>query len=314
MDIKKHRTLLILLTVFLALILCFLALLSHENSAESSGGDSAGSSVTVTELEDLTSVSYTDYASGTTMSFVQEDGTWYAADDREIPLNQSYPESIAGTFSSLTATREIQDPDALSDYGLDSPSYTVKVEDADGTLTEFTVGNTAGDDYYLMLGGQDNPIYTVSSTVVSSLQYDLDTMVEKDTLPAIGSGNLTKAEITEGQDTVSYSSEDDDQSETIATIAGGYGAMTLTTCASYHASSEELTSFGLDASSRTEVRLTYTESSGDDESEPLTYSIYIGDETSDSERYVQVQDSDIVYLVSSDILNNLLGASQEESS
>ena len=107
------------------------------------------------------------------------------------------------------------------------------------------------------------PVYTVTSSAVSVLQYDLDTLVEKDTMPAIGSGNLLTAEFTENGQTTTYSSDDEEQSETIATIAGGYGAMTLTDLASYHATAEELTTFGLDEASRTTVTLTYQESSSD---------------------------------------------------
>lgn len=157
------------------------------------------------------------------------------------------------------------------------------------------------------------PVYTVTSSAVSVLQYDLDTLVEKDTMPAIGSGNLLTAEFTENGQTTTYSSDDEEQSETIATIAGGYGAMTLTDLASYHATAEELTTFGLDEASRTTVTLTYQESSSDSsdsdsrDSGSLTYTLYLGSDSGDGTRYVQVQDSDLVYLVSSDVLNNLLG-------
>ena len=64
------------------------------------------------------------------------------------------------------------------------------------------------------------------------------------------------------------------------------------------------------------MKLTYQESSGssdsdsgDDsgDSDSLTYTLYLGSDSGDGTRYVQVQDSDLVYLVSSDVLNNLLG-------
>lgn len=168
------------------------------------------------------------------------------------------------------------------------------------------------------MDGAQSPVYTVSSSAVSVLQYDMDTLVKKDTMPSIGSGNLLTAEITENGQTTTYSSDDEEQSDTISTIAGGYGAMALTDLASYHATAEELTTFGLDEASRTTVTLTYQESSsgssdsdsGDSEEEDsgsLTYSLYLGSDSGDGTRYVQVQDSDLVYLVSSDVLNNLLG-------
>ncbi len=313
MDIKKHRTLFLLGSIFIVLVLIYLALSSYQwDTDESDSGED--SQIQVCDLGELSSFQFTDQSAGTSMSFVKEEDTWYVADDQEIPLNQTYIDTMENTYASLTATRQIDDPDALSDYGLESPAYTVEATDADGNTTVFSIGNAAEEDYYLTVNGAQSPVYTVTSTVVSILQYDMDTLVEKDTMPSIGSGNLLTAEITENGQTTTYSSDDKEHSETIATIAGGYGAMSLTDLASYHATSEELTSFGLDEASRTTVKLTYQESSSDsdsdedsEDSDDLTYTLYLGSDSGDGTRYVQVQDSDLVYLVSSDVLNNLLG-------
>ena len=311
MDMKKHRTLLILLALFVILILIFLFLSFYERKQEEqNGGDD--SQISVTDIESLLALSYTDHSTGTTMSFAKDGDTWYVSNDRDIPLTQSYIETMEDTFCSLTATREISDPDALSDYGLDSPAYTIELTDQDGTLTTVTIGNSVNEDYYLAVNGQEDILYTADSSIVSSMQYDLDTMVAKDDVPSIGSGNLVQADITENGTTTIYSSDNDEQTETISTIAGGYGAMSLTELASYHADAEELASFGLDEDSRITVKLTYNESSEEESDEdPLTFTLYIGNTTDDDTRYVQVQDSDLVYLVSSGILNNLLGGSEE---
>lgn len=288
MDIKKHRTLFLLGGIFIVLVLIYLALSSYQWDADEadSGEDSQ---IQVTDLGELSSFQFTDQSTGTGMSFVKEDGTWYMADDREIPLDQTYIDAMENTYASLTATRQIDEPDALSDYGLDSPAYTVQATDADGNTTTFSVGDAADEDYYLTVDSAQAPVYTVTSSAVSVLQYNLDTLVEKDTMPAIGSGNLLTAEFTENGQTTTYSSDD-----------------------------EELTTFGLDEASRTTVTLTYQESSSDssdsdsgdseeEDSGSLTYTLYLGSDSGDGTRYVQVQDSDLVYLVSSDVLNNLLG-------
>lgn len=323
MDLKKHKTLFILGGIFVLLLLCFLGLSTY-NRQQAKKDAERDDTVQITDSGDLTDLQFTDSSSGTQFHFVKEDGTWYVDSDREIPLNQSYLISMEDTYSSLTATREITDPDSLSDYGLASPAYTVQTTDSDGNVTSFSIGNAADEDYYLTVNGQESPVYTVSSTAVSVFQYDLDTLVQKDTMPSIGSGNLLTAEITENGQTTTYSSDNDDDSETLATIAGGYGAMTLDTLASYHASGEELNQFGLDEGSRTLVKLTYTESSSDtdedtkkdsqDEEENLTYTISIGASTDDGNRYVQVQDSSLVYLVTQEKINNLLGIGNSEES
>lgn len=288
MDIRKHRTLFLLGGIFIVLVLIYLALSSYQwDAGEADSGED--SQIQVTDLGELSSFQFTDQSTGTGMSFVKEDGTWYMADDREIPLDQTYIDAMENTYASLTATRQIDEPDALSDYGLDSPAYTVQATDADGNTTTFSVGDAADEDYYLTVDSAQAPVYTVTSSAVSVLQYDLDTLVEKDAMPAIGSGNLLTAEFTENGQTTTYSSDD-----------------------------EELTTFGLDEASRTTVTLTYQESSSDssdsdsgdseeEDSGSLTYTLYLGSDSGDGTRYVQVQDSDLVYLVSSDVLNNLLG-------
>ena len=288
MDIRKHRTLFLLGGIFIVLVLIYLALSSYQwDAGEADSGED--SQIQVTDLGELSSFQFTDQSTGTGMSFVKEDSTWYMADDREIPLDQTYIDAMENTYASLTATRQIDEPDALSDYGLDSPAYTVQATDADGNTTTFSVGDAADEDYYLTVDSAQAPVYTVTSSAVSVLQYDLDTLVEKDTMPAIGSGNLLTAEFTENGQTTTYSSDD-----------------------------EELTTFGLDEASRTTVTLTYQESSsdssdsdsGDSEEEDsgnLTYTLYLGSDSGDGTSYVQVQDSDLGYLVSSGVLNNLLG-------
>lgn len=253
MDIRKHRTLFLLGGIFIILVLIYLALSSYQwDAGEADSGED--SQIQVTDLGELSSFQFTDQSTGTGMSFVKEDGTWYMADDREIPLDQTYIDAMENTYASLTATRQIDEPDALSDYGLDSPAYTVQATDADGNTTTFSVGDAADEDYYLTVDSAQAPVYTVTSSAVSVLQYDLDTLVEKDTMPAIGSGNLLTAEFTENGQTTTYSGDSEEE-----------------------------------------------------DSGSLTYTLYLGSDSGDGTRYVQVQDSDLVYLVSSDVLNNLLG-------
>lgn len=307
MDFKKHRTLWILLALFIILILIFLSLSSFEKQQEEQDSEAAAQ-IPVISINALSALSYTDHATETTLSFTKDADTWYLSGDSEIPLTQSYIDTMEEAFCSVDATREISDPDALSDYGLDEPAYTIELTDQEGNLTTLTIGDAAGEDYYLAVNGQEDVLYTADSSLVSSMQYDLDTMVAKDTLPSIGSGNLIQADISENGKTVSYSSENEEQTEIISTIAGGYGAMSLTDLASYHAASEELVSFGLDADSRISVKLTYKESSEEEtENDPLTFTLYIGNAADSQTCYVQVQDSDLVYLVSSDVLDNLMG-------
>ena len=234
------------------------------------------------------------------LEFSKEDDKWYYTPDKDFPLQQSYPEDMAEAAGSITADRELTDGDSLDAYGLDDPAYTVEYTDAEGNVTELLFGDMTGDDYYVMISGSDT-VYTVSSSVIDALNYSLEDMAQLDDYPSIGSGNLVKEVITQNGETTTYDSEDEDQAEDIAAVAGGLGAVTLSEAADYSVEDEDLDMYGLDEESRITVEATYTQ---DDEEQLLT--LYIGNEDGNGNRYVMINDSRIVYLISDEICDNIL--------
>ena len=140
--------------------------------------------IAVLDMSDITSIQYTN---GTdTMSFIKEGGTWYSESDKEFPLQQSSLKTMAETFGTLSANRELTDGDTLADYGLEEPQYTITLKDADGEQQNIYIGNAAGEDYYMTVGDKEK-IYTVDYSVVNAMNFDLDSMLQKDTFPSIGS-------------------------------------------------------------------------------------------------------------------------------
>ena len=133
------------------------------------------------------------------------------------------------------------------------------------------------------------------------LQTELDQIAQLDTYPSIGSGNLKKEVITQNGETTTYDSENEDQAEDVAAVAGGIGAVKLSEAADYSVDDADLAGYGLDATSRITVEVTYT---SDDEDQTMT--LYIGGENGSGDRYVMMNDSRIVYLISDEICNNIL--------
>ena len=254
--------------------------------------------MTDTSADDIVSMKF-NVGNGD-LEFSKEDDQWYYTPDKDFPLKQSYPEDMAETVGSITADRELTDGDSIDAYGLDDPVYTIEYTDADGNTTEILFGNMTGDDYYVMLNGSDT-VYTVSSSVIDPLNYALDDMAQLDDYPSIGSGNLVKEVITQNGETTTYDSEDEDQAEDIASVAGGLGAVTLSEAADYSVEDGDLDMYGLDEDSRITVEATYTQ---DDEEKLLT--LYIGNEDGNGNRYVMLNDSRIVYLISDEVCDNIL--------
>ena len=298
---KKNKGILILLAVLILLVAVYFGLRTWNAQQEEKAQEeqeAATVHVTDTSAEDIVSLKF-NVGNGD-LEFGKEDDQWYYTPDKDFPLQQSYPEDMAETVGSITADRELTDGDSIDAYGLDEPAYTIEYTDADGNTAELLFGDMTGDDYYVMLNGNDT-VYTVNSSVIDPFNYTLDDMAQLDDYPSIGSGNLVKEVITQNGETTTYDSEDEDQAEDIAAVAGGLGAVSLSEAADYSVEDEDLDVYGLDEDSRITVEATYTQN---DEEQLLT--LYIGNEDGNGNRYVMLNDSRIVYLISDEICDNIL--------
>lgn len=298
---KKNKGILILLVILVLLLAAYFGLKTWNTAQEKKQEEeqeAAAVHVTDTSADDIVSIKF-NVGNGD-MEFRKDDDQWYYTADEDFPLKQSYPEDMAGTAGNITADRELTDGDSLEAYGLNDPVYTIEYTDADGSMTELLFGNMSGDDYYVMKSGSD-AVYTVNSSVIEAFNYSLDDMAQLDDYPSIGSGNLVKEVIIQNGETTTYDSEDDDQAEDIAAVAGGLGAVTLSEAADYSVEDGDLDMYGLAETSRITVEATYTQ---DDKEQILT--LYIGNEDGNGNRYVMINDSRIVYLISDEICDNIL--------
>lgn len=295
---KKHKSLVMLLSVLVVLIAAYVAV--SQLNKKSDNEQDKKTEIKVESLADITSIQYTN---GTeTMEFVKEDDMWYSASDRNFPLQQSSVETIVNAFESLTANRELKDADALADYGLEEPQYTVILKNADGKEQKIYIGNTAGEDYYMTLD-QKEKIYTVGYEVVNALNFDLDSMLQREAFPSIGADEIRKVTVVKDGVTTEYDAANEEQAEDITAIGGGLGAAYFTDCADYSVASEELSQYGLDEAHRTTVTVVYA---GEDDKEE-TFVLYVGarDET-DAYNYVQMEGSRMVNTMTKEVVNNIL--------
>lgn len=306
MEKKQKRTVFLLAGVVIILLAVYIGIgVLQENLEKKQEEKAEADKIYVTDLKELSGIRF-DVGNGQ-IELKKEEETWYDAADQDFPLSQSYPLQMTDTFEKLEADRKLEDGDGLADYGLADPVYTVVLTDADGTETTLYFGNVTGEQYYLTLNDKTE-IYTVSTNVIADLQYTMEDMAQLDTLPAIGSGNLKKAVITENGESVTYTEEEeageekeDGNAEGIATIAGGLGAMTLSEAADYSAESEDLAQYGLDEASRITEEITYT-----DDGEERTLMLYFGKIDGNGNRYMMINDSKIVYIVAEATCNNAL--------
>ena len=291
---KQKKTLQILLLVFAGLLVLY-AGISFYKKNKSSKEDS--DQTLITNLKSLTSISYNN--NGETLSFEKDRNKWYYSKNKKYPIPQSSLESLASTFQKVEAVRELKNADALKDYGLDKPTYTVRVKDKSGKSVIYYIGNATGENYYITYGDKSK-IYTVSSDIASGLSSSLDDLITTDTFPTLSTGNLKKVLITKNGKTTTYTSK----KKNLDGIAGGLGVFTFGDCQNYYASQSDLKKYGLDSDSRITVDITYKDT---DTKKTKNIVLYIGKKDSDEKNYyVQLKGSHMVYLSDKDVVKNIL--------
>ncbi len=293
---KQKKTMLILGIALVVLLGCYVGLTTwNQQQEEQAKEEEEASKINLVDADELTAVSYTNGES--TLGFVKEDGTWYDAEDKEIPMNQDVVGNFADSVASLTAKRELKDPDDIADYGLDAPAYTISYTTANGEEGAVYIGNLTGEDYYAMVEGSDQ-IYTIADDLPYSMDFDLSGYIQTDTVPSISSGNLKKIEITENETTTTFEDEDD-----LGELAGGWGTLTLTDLADYHVTEETLADYGLDEASRVTATAEYEDT---DTGKNKSFTVYLGSTDTNGNRYVMVDGSVLVYTVSSSVTDNMI--------
>ena len=295
---KKYKSLVILLIVLVVLVVAYVV--TGQLKKKSAEKENEQKQIAVLDMSDITSIQYTNGTN--TMSFIKEGGTWYSESDKEFPLQQSSLKTMAETFGTLSANRELTDGDTLADYGLEEPQYTITLKDADGEQQNIYTGNAAGEDYYMTVGDKEK-IYTVDYSVVNAMNFDLDSMLQKDTFPSIGADNIKKVTITKVGETTEYDADNSDQSDDITAIGGGLGAAYFVDCVDYSVQADELAQYGLDEAQRTTVTVVYTDS--DDKEQ--TFILYVGGrDESDAYNYVQMDGSKMVNTMTKETVNSIL--------
>ena len=295
----------------------------------------------VTQLSDFTSLSFTNAAGS--FSFTKTGGTWQYDGDAAFPADQEGVEDLAEGIGSLAALRVIDDPEALSAYGLDTPALQASVTAGDGTTATLLLGDGTSSYFYAKRSDSDT-VYTVSTTLPDTLEeLELLDLAAIPDFPELGTDRissltwesgtssltLTKTEASgEGEDSDGASGDsssgDSSQSDeaasdpvwavngapvpadnsTFTSLMAQISSLAFDACWNYKGETDTLTACGLD----TPVGV-LTVDCGDGEALVLTIGTL--DSTGES-YYAQISGDPAVYLLPADSVSTLTALTAED--
>ena len=320
---------------------------AHQEQKESEEDSEESTTVFTASTDNIKSLDF--MVDDTKTTFEKDDDSWVKKDETDFPVNQTTLDSAASAIASVDSDRVLEDVDDLSEYGLDSPSNTIKIvtksdeEDGDDITTTLYVGdeNSSTSQYYVRKDDDEKTVYLVDSSCVEPFTKTLYDFAQMEDFPAISSTDtITKIsvdgdnsyELKKDADTSVWSvsangEEDKADSATVSSLVSSFGSMAYNSMADYKC--EDKSKYGLDKPYST-ITVDYQEKveTSDDNAETSDsetpdstettemvdkqLTILVGNEADDSNRYVMVNDSNEVYTMSEETLSALTDKTEED--
>lgn len=324
MNRSQKKTLIILLAivVVLAAALVITLVLKSRSAREAEEAAAAQEAAgVITEEEAYSSLTYDN--GSTTLSFtLDEAGNWIWADDPDFPLDDSTVTAIVDLLTNLKPQQTITEGDTLEAYGLDTPFATLTATTPEGETLTLDFGNTTtdGTSYYMLMNGQESPVYIIADTLYTYMSKAIYDMCDLPDLPVLtedriqsvtiaGTQSLTltpdQAEDDDGNTVVTWTCGGEDVTDAAADLVEELKALTIVKCVDFKPTDEAVTICGFDQPVK--VTLNYLNDSGTEQ----TLVLEIGAENLDGDGYyVRVDDDTTIYQMNLDGVDALLAAAQ----
>lgn len=265
----KNKTVKMILAVVVLGVCCgayagIKTYVAHQEQKESEEDSEESTTVFTASTDDIKSLDF--MVDDTETTFEKDDDSWVKKDETDFPVNQSTLDSAASAIASVGSDRVLEDVDDLSEYGLDSPSNTIKIvtksddEDGDDTTTTLYVGdeNSSTSQYYVRKDDDEKTVYLVASSCVEPFTKTLNDYAQMEDFPAISSTDtITKIsvdgdnsyELSKDEDTSTWSvkgsgDEEKADSATVNSLVSSFGSMAYNSLADYKC--EDKSKYGLD--------------------------------------------------------------------
>ena len=237
---------------------------AHQDQKESEEDSEESTTVFTASTDNIKSLDF--MVDDTETTFEKDDDSWVKNDETDFPVNQTTLDSAASAIASVDSDRVLEDVDDLSEYGLDSPSNTIKIvtksdeEDGDDITTTLYVGdeNSSTSQYYVRKDDDEKTVYLIDSSCVEPFTKSLNDYAQMEDFPAISNTDtITKIsvdgdnsyELSKDEDTSTWSvkgSEDEEKADsaTVSSLVSSFGSMAYSSLADYKC--DDKSKYGLD--------------------------------------------------------------------
>ena len=268
------------------------------------------------------------YEEDSVLGFHKGESGWVYDADEAFPVSEQKVMDILAEFEEFTATFIIGNVTDYSQYGMDDPECTLTVTTGEKTHT-IKLGAFSKMDQQRYVDIGDGNVYLVGEDPMDYVDSSLSSMILHDDTPGFekvvditftGSENYTITRVDESTNTYNqeediYFVEQDGKTVPLKTASVRQFTNTITSLrlleyVTYHATAEELASYGLDTPELS-VTVNYTYTGEDDAVISDTCVIHIGriaqeqaayeeavangESTASVTKYVRIGDSQIVY-------------------
>lgn len=159
---------------------------AHQEQKESEEDSEESTTVFTASTDNIKSLDF--MVDDTETTFEKDDDSWVKKDETDFPVNQTTLDSAASAIASVDSDRVLEDVDDLSEYGLDSPSNTIKIvtksdeEDGDDITTTLYVGdeNSSTSQYYVRKDDDEKTVYLIDSSCVEPFTKSLNDYAQMD--------------------------------------------------------------------------------------------------------------------------------------
>lgn len=309
---NKYLPFIILLIFIVVMGIAYTALSSSNDrkEAEQAAEEAAANAVEMIAEYDYTTTVELSYkrADADPIELYVSNGQWKLKSDDTFPVNQTPVASMASAIASIGIQNRITEGSA-ADYGLEEPAYLINVAYSDGTTHEYRIGdyNSFGTGAYYFMA--DGDIYTISTGLNSYFDYELDDLLQLDSMPTdIEQDYINSITVTvDGADKVI------DDVNGIAALFDIFSDIKLSECADYYTDEEERANqYGIDGSDKLTISykraVTSTDADGNETTNRLdtSYTFLFGADAGHDEAYYGAPEkSTMVYLIDAETVETI---------